>query len=131
MPGSRFTRGVPTGVATRVVGWADHHTPVGAPPEWATLWAGRLTRVESTTRGALTRALRRSHRKRPIRVGWTPTQVRTARPDGVRMGKGKGKPAGRYGWSPRGAVVAHSGGVPARPRAATLGGPTRVVPTRY
>lgn len=99
---------------------------------WLTVWAGPLRRVESTTRAALVKSLRRAHRKRPCRVGWTPTQVRTARPDGVRMGKGKGKPAGRYGWSPRGGVVATVvGPAPGRPRPTTVGGPVRVVHTRY
>lgn len=70
------------------------------------LVAVRAAATVETERSALTRAVRRfAKRAARVRVARSPGPVRTERPVGTRMGKGKGKPAGHRGWTPRGAVL--------------------------
>jgi len=83
------------GWSDSLVGWSDgYHRYV----------ATRAANLGDTQRGALVRTARKLAKK-SVRVARTVGPVRTARPVGTRMGKGKGKPAGHRGWTPRGVTL--------------------------
>lgn len=104
----------PTGTA-----WAAHHR-AALVRDWHTVWTepGRLT---SSTRAAWVKRWRRAFKKRPLTVTTGCTRVQTARPVGVRMGKGKGRPTGvRWGGFQRGDALVQTTHRPVRPG---VGGP--------
>ncbi len=69
--------------------------------------------LEDPARTALLKTARRlAKRICPVRVAVGRGPVRTARPNGTRMGKGKGKFAGHRGWTPRGVTLLEGGRVP-------------------
>ena len=93
--GGRPPRPPRRGWADRLVGWTDHHHR----------WVARVAaNLDDTQRGAVVRTARKLAKK-SVRVARAAGPVRTARPVGTRMGKGKGKPAGHRGWTPRGVTL--------------------------
>ena len=91
----------PGGVRPRSVGWS---TRVGG-----LVWVHPGGRVDGPGRARWVRLLRRTHRGGNLVVLAHTPHVRTARSVGVRMGKGKGRPAGAYGWAPTGTPLAQGG----------------------
>jgi ribosomal protein L16/L10AE len=101
--GRRVTRAV-WGWDVALAGWTRTATD---------LVATRAAALEDPQRAALVKTARRlAKRISPCRVAAGRGPVRTARPNGTRMGKGKGKPAGHRGWTPRGVTLFEGGRVP-------------------
>ena len=83
-----------------------------APRGW-TLRAGVTDRWHPPRVGGLLRGVRRTLRRaaRVTRLT-SPTHTHYARPVGLRMGKGRGKPAGRFGWATPGTPLLGVVGAP-------------------
>lgn len=95
--GGRRTARVTWGWDVALAGWTRRDTSVVVT---------RASALEDPQRGALVRAARRvTKRVGHLRVARSAGPVVTARPVGTRMGKGKGKPVGHRGWTPRGAAL--------------------------